>query len=52
MSLGLQLGPIISYALITEGVAYSEELNDGTVDLVWSDVGVEGSHETGENPIA
>ena len=47
MSLRLMLGPVISSALQIEGVAYSEELNDGTVDLVWSDICVEGSHETG-----
>ena len=41
------LGPDISYALRMGGVAYGEELDDGTVDLVWSDVCVEGSHETG-----
>jgi len=46
------LGPDISYALRMGGVAHGEELNDGTVDLVWSDICVERSHETGQDPIA
>jgi hypothetical protein len=52
MSLGSMLEPSISFALPTGEEAYGEELNDGTVNLVWSDIGVEGSHETGEDPIA
>lgn len=31
---------------------YSQELNDGAVDLIWPGAGIERSHETGQDPIA
>jgi hypothetical protein len=39
-------------ARIEEKSTYSQELNDGAVNLVWSGAGIERSHQTGEDPIA